>query len=127
MTARILFRYGKLFFYYLFLQTYKIEDIDWEQNLLSTFNGRDGRPVTYKDYYSQRYGVQIRDLQQPLLLTKVKAFGQLPGRPAGEDEYRMISLVPELCYMTGLSEEQRNNYPLMTVTREVTTDLKDDA
>lgn len=55
---------------------------------------RDG-PVTYMEYYWKKYNILIKDKQQPMLVSRVKARG-LRG---GSDQ--LIVLVPELCRATG--------------------------
>ena len=51
--------------------------------------------------------MKIHDLDQPLLVSLTKA----RERRAGEPEY--VYLVPELCRLTGLTEEMRANFSLM--------------
>lgn len=52
----------------------------------------------------QKYQKIIRDLKQPILISKLKDRSLRGGIQKGP-----IWLVPELCRMTGLSEQQRNN------------------
>lgn len=49
----------------------------------------------------QRYGVRIRDVNQPMLVSKSSA----RDRRAGAEE--LVYLVPELCTMTGLTDQMR--------------------
>lgn len=58
--------------------------------------------------------MKIHDLDQPLLISLTKA----RERRAGQDEY--VYLVPELCRMTGLTEEMRGNFSLMRDLGEYT-------
>jgi aubergine-like protein len=51
--------------------------------------------------------VKIRDLEQPLLISLTKA----RERRSGEPEY--VYLVPELCRMTGLTDDMRGNFAVM--------------
>jgi aubergine-like protein len=51
--------------------------------------------------------VKIHDLNQPLLVSLTKA----RERRSGEPEY--VYLVPELCRLTGLTDEMRANFTLM--------------
>merc|ERR1719403_292345 len=41
-------------------ETYKIDDIAWNENPMSTFNGRHGE-ITYVDYYQNKYNRAIRN------------------------------------------------------------------
>lgn len=86
--------------------TYKISDIDWEQSPSSTFETRAG-PVSFSDYYRNKYKLTIRDLGQPLLVSRATA----RNIRAGMAEY--ILLVPELCRATGITDEMRGNFGLM--------------
>lgn len=54
----------------------------------------------------KKYQVRIRDVKQPLLLSKPKKKDLRRG--AGD-----IYLVPELCIMTGLSEDMRADFNMM--------------
>lgn len=76
-------------------KTYRISDIDWSQNPLSTFPTKDGER-TFAEYYRTRYNIDVRDNEQPLLVSKAKA-RDIRG---GQSEF--ILLVPELCDATGL-------------------------
>ena len=58
--------------------TYRIESIDYDISPSSTFKkGKPGEEVdvTFKDYYKSVYGVTIKDLNQPMVLTKNKKTG----------------------------------------------------
>ncbi|PNF25797.1 hypothetical protein B7P43_G11743 [Cryptotermes secundus] len=55
----------------------------------------------------QKYKVKIRDLSQPMLVSLRKKRNLLSGQDC------LIYLVPELCCMTGLSEQMRKNFLLM--------------
>jgi aubergine-like protein len=53
------------------------------------------------DYYKEKYGITVQDQNQPLIITKDRRTGKL------------IVLLPELCDMTGLTDEHRANFNLM--------------
>lgn len=89
-------------------QTYKVTSIDFNLTPKNTFLQRHGEEISYVDYYKQKYGVTIKDLNQCLLVhehpkTKMK-----------------IVLVPELCSMTGISDQMRNNFKLMKDLAQIT-------
>lgn len=94
-------------------KTYRIDEIDFNINPQSTFDTRDGK-TSFSDYYTKRYGIKIRDLNQPLLLSKAK---ERDLRGGGSE---IIALVPELCRATGLSEQMRNNFQLTRAMSEYT-------
>ncbi|KAF9809749.1 hypothetical protein SFRURICE_000230 [Spodoptera frugiperda] len=54
-----------------------------------------------------KYNLIIRDLQQPLLISRSKPRDIRAGMP------ELVYLVPELCRQTGLTDEMRNNFKLM--------------
>ncbi|ODN06625.1 Protein argonaute-3, partial [Orchesella cincta] len=96
-------------------QCYKIDDISWDINPLSEF--KEGlNLITYKDYFKKKYGVTVKDLNQPMLISTIK-----PRKRYNPDEaIRMVSLVPELCYLTGLTSDQRQNYKIATEIQTIT-------
>jgi aubergine-like protein len=50
-------------------QIYQVHDVTFDVTVEDTFDTRDG-PVTYRQYYSEKYGQDIHDSQQPLLVHK---------------------------------------------------------
>lgn len=87
---------------------YKIEDIDFSQTILSTFPVKDKDPVTYKDYFHTRYGLQLTDKQCPLLVVKQSSNKR---RVEGEEEQKTL-LPPEICRLAGLIASQANDFKL---------------
>ncbi|XP_049722435.1 piwi-like protein 1 isoform X2 [Elephas maximus indicus] len=89
-------------------KTYRVDDIDWDQNPKSTFKKADGSEVSFLEYYRKQYNQEITDLKQPVLVSQPKRRrgpgGSLPG-PA--------MLIPELCYLTGLTDKMRNDFNVM--------------
>jgi aubergine len=57
--------------------------------------------------FFQRYGLTIKNTTQPLLVSKAKQ------RLSDGVEQTYIYLVPELCRLTGLTDDMRNNFQLM--------------
>merc|ERR1719365_15018 len=97
-------------------KTYRVDDIAWDKNPSHEFEGRNGEKISYMMYYANKYGRTIKDPRQPLLINTPTAREMRAGQTGP------IYLVPELCNMTGLSEEQRSNFQLMkalgTYTRQ---------
>lgn len=62
--------------------------------------------------YRNRYAVQTRDLKQPLVTVRrtERWLRNLHG------EQSVIKLVPEHCVVTGITDEMRANYKLMSVS-----------
>ena len=84
VNSIVLTRYNK--------KPYHIEDIDWNSTPNSTFNDANGA-ISYMDYYRRRWNITIRHADQPLLVATLK-----------NDR---VYLIPELCLMTGITEEIR--------------------
>lgn len=83
-------------------KTYRIDDIDFGQTPSSTFYLRkEDRNVTYIEYYHIRYLQRISQPTQPLLVSRPTR------RDVNRGDDQPIYLIPELCGMTGLSDEQR--------------------
>ena len=72
-------------------KTYQIERLDFDRAPGSTFQTKE-QEVTFEEYYRSKYGVEIRDRNQPLVIIKSRRSGQ------------EIVLLPELCFMTGLTD-----------------------
>ncbi|XP_046398366.1 piwi-like protein Siwi [Ischnura elegans] len=94
-------------------KTYRVDEVAFNETPMSTFS-KGGENITYMKYYQERYGIKIHDPKQPLLLTRTKA----RDRRAGAPEH--IYLIPELCRLTGLTEEMRNNNKLMAALSQYT-------
>ncbi|KAK4016032.1 hypothetical protein OUZ56_030995 [Daphnia magna] len=96
-------------------KTYRIDDVDFEKNASSTFHLRkEDRDVTYVAYYRDRYQQTIKVTTQPMLVSRPSR------RDVNRGDDQPIYLVPELCGMTGLSEEQRNNFNLTRAVANIT-------
>jgi len=96
-------------------RTYRIDEIAWNKKVTDEFEGRNGEKISYLKYYSERYNKAINDLKQPLIISMPKLREERSGEATGP-----VFLVPELVYMTGLSEEQRSNFQLMKNLGEYT-------
>lgn len=95
-------------------RTYRVDDVDWQSNPKTTFDKKDGSKISYADYYQQRYNLKIKDLQQPMLISRAK------DREIRAGMAETIYLVPELCRMTGLTDQQKSNFQLMKSVAEYT-------
>lgn len=89
-------------------KTYRIDEIQFDLTPMSTFETRDNRHITYVQYYQTQYNIEITDHKQPLLLNrKTKKTAQ------SEEVDQFICLVPELCNLTGLTDEMRADFKVM--------------
>lgn len=84
-------------------KTYRVDDIDFNQTPLSTFETKSG-PTTFVDYYRTKYNITIRNATQPMLVSRSTD----KQRRGGQDD--VILLIPELCRPTGLTDKQRNDF-----------------
>jgi aubergine-like protein len=85
-------------------RTYRIDDVMWDLNPRSTFTKRTGDEMSYCAYYAQTYNKTISEMDQPLLLHRHR-------RRGAEDQ--IIYLIPELCSMTGYTDEMRADFHIM--------------
>ena len=81
-------------------RTYRVDEIDWDLTPMSCFD-RKGKQCTFVQYYKSTYQLGIRDLKQPLL------------KNIDRRSQQEVLLVPELCYLTGLTDEMRKDFRLM--------------
>ncbi|XP_067134684.1 piwi-like protein Ago3 isoform X2 [Centruroides vittatus] len=94
-------------------KTYRVDDIDWNQSPLSTFTNSMGQSITYKDYYKKSYDIDIKDNTQPLLIHHPKK-KNIPGAAAGgNQDSKFLCLIPELSYLTGLTDTMRSDFKVM--------------
>jgi len=88
-------------------KTYRIDDIAWETHPSATFQ-KGGSEVSFTDYYRTQYNLHIQDEDlQPMLVSNPKKSDIRRGQT------EPILLVPELCFLTGLSDEVRTDYNIM--------------
>eukprot|EP01133_Synstelium_polycarpum_P006537 gene6537-7571_t len=84
-------------------KTYRVSDIDWKMTPMSTFDTPKGK-VSFASYYSTHYPKSpITDMNQPMIRSEVKRKGVI----------ETLYLVPELCFLTGMSEEITQNRNIM--------------
>lgn len=85
---------------------FRIEDVDFEITPRSTFKDhKRNRDISYMEYYQTRYEKEIKDPDQPMLLAKENRAKRFDN----PDDDGSVYLVPELCNIAGLTEEQRTN------------------
>jgi aubergine-like protein len=90
-------------------KTYRIDDIDFDsKNPMSTYHCRkEDRDISYREYYTNHYEVNIKDDRQFLLVSRPSR-----NKPDNQQGASMrddtIYLIPELCGMRGFTEEHRS-------------------
>lgn len=91
-------------------RTYVIDDIAWDMTPEDTFPTRDGRVISFVEYYKLQYNIKIQDVSQPMLVHRrtVKVSGQT------EKQERMVCLVPELSCLTNLTDSMRSDFKVIS-------------
>ena len=88
-------------------KTYIVDSVDFNKTANDSFTTKQGEK-SYVDYYKEKYNMSIGDPNQPLLVCKdVK-------------KDTTIHLIPEFCYLTGLTDEMRSNFNLMKQMATIT-------
>ncbi|EFX83177.1 Aubergine/Piwi-like protein copy E [Daphnia pulex] len=101
-------------------KTYRIDDVDFVNRADSTFHlKKEDRDISYIEYYKNRYQQNIRFPNQPMLVSRPSR-RDINGCANQNMEPQAIYLVPELCGMTGLSAEQRDNNNLKKAISNIT-------
>ncbi|KAG2383084.1 hypothetical protein C9374_004421 [Naegleria lovaniensis] len=90
-------------------RTVHIDDVDFSVTPRSTFKKKSGENISYLEYYKEQYGITIKDPNQPLLLHRDR-----------KDKTRIEYYVPELCLMTGITDEMRKNFRVMKDIKQAT-------
>nr|BAC02573.1 piwi-related protein [Tetrahymena thermophila] len=91
---------------------HRIESIEKDMSPNDAFEDRKGTKKTYMQYYKEAYNIGNIDPNQPL----VKCV-ELKGKTKTPFTYYLI---PSLCQVTGLTDQQRNDFNLMKKLAEVT-------
>ncbi|XP_063698555.1 protein argonaute-3 [Culicoides brevitarsis] len=89
-------------------KTYRVDEVLWDMNPMSTFPTSDGKEITFVEYYKKHYDIDIKDLRQPMLMN-------IDKRRLSTTEVKEIRLllVPELTYLTGLTDKMRSDFKIM--------------
>ena len=82
---------------------YKIEDISFDKNCLNTnfeIKKNNGilEEISIKNYYKKMYNIEIKNIYQPLLISKNK-----------KKDDKNIYLIPELLYLTQIDEKKNSD------------------
>ncbi|XP_044254277.1 piwi-like protein Ago3 [Tribolium madens] len=88
-------------------KTYIIDDIAWNMNPKDTFESKNKTQNSFIDYYKEHHNITIEDVDQPLLINR-----QVRQVQDSKVEH-MVCLIPELCYLTGLTDVMRNDFKVM--------------
>jgi aubergine len=94
-------------------RTYRVDDIAFDKSPSSTFI-KDDKEISFKEYYLNRFKLEIKDPKQPMLVSEPKPADVRAGRKES------ILLVPEFCRATGLTDKMRANFQMMKAMAEHT-------
>jgi len=87
---------------------YRIDDIDWDLSPSGKFLDHSGQDKMFLEYYKKQYNITIKDPKQPMLISRSKR------RTNDEkDTDQLIALVPELCNLTGLTDQMKADFRVM--------------
>ncbi|KYQ91175.1 argonaut-like protein [Tieghemostelium lacteum] len=91
-------------------KTYRIHSIKWDMNPSNEFDTDNGK-ISFFRYYKEHYpNYQITRSNQPLIAVEVKRKGAK----------EILYLIPELCFLTGLTDEIRSNIGTMKLLADKT-------
>lgn len=95
---------------------YKIEDIAFNESPETYFFTPDKEQgqINLVQYFQRKHSVQVKDVKQPLLVCVQHGYRTRDG-----EEPRVVRLVPELCKMAGMTEDQisRMRREMITATQ----------
>ncbi|KAK7005358.1 piwi [Biomphalaria glabrata] len=92
-------------------KTYRVDDILWDSSPMERFQLKTGESMTFEEYYRKQHNIVIKNPSQPLLLSKRKPPKGMP--PGFKMDPEFLCLVPELCYMSGLTDDIRSQFTVM--------------
>ena len=80
---------------------YRVDEIDFDSGPSSTFKTRDGKTISFNEYFNVAHNIKIRVPDQALLVA-------VPNNQRRREESDVqVKLIPELCNIAGLTEKQR--------------------
>jgi aubergine-like protein len=85
--------------------TYKIDELDFDATPLDTFSDEKGSNLKMTEYYKSKYGITVKDENQPLLVSY--------KHKTGLEKPFKICLIPELCFGVGLTDAQKADFRIM--------------
>ncbi|KRX08871.1 Ribonuclease H-like domain [Pseudocohnilembus persalinus] len=94
--------------------SYRIEEFHLNKSPKDEFfYNKKGKNVSFIQYFYEAYGVKIKDADQFMIESsvKVRQFNKETGQV--EERIDTVFLVPELMFLTGMSDQQRKNHKSM--------------
>ena len=87
-------------------KTYQIDDIIFTKTPLTQMFKWRGSNINLAEYFEQQYKIKIMETNQPIVINYEKSINK-------NIEHKPRFFLPELCLLTGLSEEMRKDGELM--------------
>uniref|UniRef100_A0A1I8GLI9 Piwi-like protein 1 n=2 Tax=Macrostomum lignano TaxID=282301 RepID=A0A1I8GLI9_9PLAT len=99
-------------------KTYRIDSIEWDKGVNEHFRWfnkttRQEEQITFGQYFKQTYDIDLADDKQPLLVSKPRKRDLPPTKGGRREQADNVLLPPEVCYMTGLTDDMRADRNLM--------------
>ena len=92
-------------------RNYYIEDILFDRTPKTQTFSSNGKTYNLIDYYEKAYKIKIKNVNQPLILVR---------RKNSNEEVQNLYFVPELCFLSGLQEEETKNGMFMKELAKLT-------
>lgn len=99
---------------------YKLSGYDMTMSPMSDFPENDKGYKTYYDYFLANYKYKIKDRKQPLVFSIQRRKVTKKGHKKPVWEENILHFVPEMLRATGMTDQQRANYRVMTELAEHT-------
>lgn len=80
-------------------RTYRVDSIEWNKSPKDKFDWEQHGPTSFAEYILKIHDKKIQDLSQPMLSATCRK--------------RQISIIPELCSRTGLSDQMKSDFRVM--------------
>ena len=90
---------------------WKVDKIDYSLTIDSAFPTKDGKSMTFKEYYAKQYKLSVPRPKPGLLVNLKKEKGQFNSD--GTQKMKETILIPEFCYLTGVTDEIAGNTRVM--------------
>ena len=92
------------------MRSYRIQEINFDKNPINTnisYKNKEGTKIdiSLSNYYKIQYHIEIKDKNQPLIVAE----NNFQKNQISNNKYYNIYLIPELVYITGLEEENKND------------------
>ena len=92
-------------------RNYHIDDILFDRSPKTQTFISNGKTLKLSDYYEKEYKIKIKNVNQPLILVRKKD---------NNGDVKNLFFIPELCYLSGLEDEDTKNGQFMKELAKLT-------